>query len=399
MGDLRRALAQRDEPAVGEHVEHAPGVVVAVGVELVERDAPAEAAPSLLAGEAQQDAPRHGLLRRVEALVGVLGEPRDRAAHAAGALIGGEAQRAPSRRCHSSSSAVDSSGSAPGSRLGVGQQAVDERGLDVQARRAAGARSRGAARRAASGRRGRGWPPSRPTSSGMRAAAVEVGAHREHDGAGARRARAVASMNAARSASSRQSVNTSSNWSTAISGAPGAAASASRSSVAGGCSPGAEQHLRPVLRCPAGTPLRARPAARPEGGRLAAARRAHHREQRRAREPRDHLGTRRSRPKKNSASATSNGARPLNGQTTSARTRSALGALAHRLQLDDAARELLLGRRRPPRSPAVRSAAGASAAAPPRRAPTRRRGDAPARGIPPLRAASSASGISAPAGA
>ena len=41
-------------------------------------------------------------------------------------------RRRPSRCCHSSSSAVDSSGSAPGSALDVGEQRIDELRLDLQ---------------------------------------------------------------------------------------------------------------------------------------------------------------------------------------------------------------------------------------------------------------------------
>ena len=171
VGDLRRAVAERDEPAVGQHREHAPHGVVVVGVELVERDAPADGAPGgVLAGQPQQDAARDRLLLCIEALVGRLRQPRDRAAHAAGAARSA-ARRSwrPSRCCHSSSSAVDSSGSAPGSpscRPAAGRRGRARRA----ARRAApAARSRGAARRAASARRARGWPPAARRAAGYAA--------------------------------------------------------------------------------------------------------------------------------------------------------------------------------------------------------------------------------------
>ena len=130
---LHRAGADHHEPAGGEHVEDIADRLVVVGLELVERHAPPHcAAARVLAGQPQQDAPRDGLLRRVEARVGGLGEPRDGAPHAAGALVAGEREERPSRRSHSSNRAVESSGSAPGSSSTSGQQPVDELRLDAQ---------------------------------------------------------------------------------------------------------------------------------------------------------------------------------------------------------------------------------------------------------------------------
>ena len=121
----------------------------------------------------QQHAARHGLLRRVEPAERVLGEPRDGAAHAARLARRSRAAGArPSRRCHSSSSAVDSSGSAPGSSLDVGHERVGELGLDARARRAArDPRSRGGARRGASRRPARGWRRAAGRARGTRRSA------------------------------------------------------------------------------------------------------------------------------------------------------------------------------------------------------------------------------------
>ena len=259
-------------------------------------DPPAhDAARVALADQPQQHAARDGLLRGVELAERLLREPRDRAAHAAGALVGGVAQAPPSRRCHSSSSAVDSSGSAPGSSLDVGHQRVDELRLDAQA---------GALRRALDGpaqlvapHRAHEYVVGGQQLAQLgirRAAPVEVGADREHDdGASPARepSRASSAMNAARSSSSRQAVNVSSNWSTASTTAVAVGAARRRAlSSRSGCSPGPDEHLRPVLAAGQHAVRQGGQQAGPHDRGLAAARRAHDAEQRRADEPGDELG-------------------------------------------------------------------------------------------------------------
>ena len=120
------------QPAVGERRTPRPRRALELGERhAAAHDAPPSPSP---ASRSRIAGARRRCRSGVELAVGALGQPRDRAAHAAGALVGGEAQRAGRRaRCHSSSSAVDSSGSAPGSSGDVGDQRVDELRLDAQA--------------------------------------------------------------------------------------------------------------------------------------------------------------------------------------------------------------------------------------------------------------------------
>ena len=103
VGDLDRALVDREQAGLGEHGERPGGVGVAVELELVERNAAADERLRLLlgAGEAQQHRPGPEPLGLAEALVGVLGKAGDRAADAAASLVDlvaqGAARRAAAR--------------------------------------------------------------------------------------------------------------------------------------------------------------------------------------------------------------------------------------------------------------------------------------------------------------
>ena len=109
-----------------------PTVVVAVGLELLERHAPAALRHRpVLTGQPQQDAPRDGLLGRVEARVRRLGEPRDGAAHAAGALVGGEREEAAVAPLPQLEQGSREQRQRARLELDVGQQPVDELRLDV----------------------------------------------------------------------------------------------------------------------------------------------------------------------------------------------------------------------------------------------------------------------------
>ena len=174
----------RDEAAPGEHVEHARDVLVAVGVELLERDAAADgAAAGVVAGQPQQDAARDGLLAHGQARVRRLGQARDRAAHAAGAPVAGQPQAAALAPLPQLEQRGRQQRQRAGLALDVGEQAVDELGLDARPARGAGKLDRApqlvALHRADEDMVGR----HQRTSSGIRrAVAVEVGADGEHDG-------------------------------------------------------------------------------------------------------------------------------------------------------------------------------------------------------------------------
>ena len=82
MRDLGAVVVDRDQAAVGEPTEDACGVLVAVDVELGERDAAAHRRIALARpGQPQEDAARAAVCSSsVRARVGTLGKPRDSAA-------------------------------------------------------------------------------------------------------------------------------------------------------------------------------------------------------------------------------------------------------------------------------------------------------------------------------
>ena len=159
-------------------------MLVALRVELVERDRrrtkPAPCSPASASRSRMRCAAI--ALWLAQARVGLLREPADRAAHAAGALVGRVAQHAGRRaRCHCSSSAAESSGRPPGSSITSAISASVERRLDAQADPPGRLLDRPPQLVA----------PHRPDEHLVgaheprepvvrRAAAVEVGAHREH---------------------------------------------------------------------------------------------------------------------------------------------------------------------------------------------------------------------------
>ena len=127
-----------------------------------------------------------------------------------------------------------------------------------------------------------------------RAAPVVVRADREHDDAAivpSRATRTSSAMNAARSASSRQAVKVSSNWSTASTTRRSAVDVGDRAAAAraAGARP-ADEHLRPVLAAGQHAARQGGQQAGPDDRGLAAARRSDDAEQRRADQPRDELG-------------------------------------------------------------------------------------------------------------
>ena len=243
-----------------------------------------------------------------------------------------------------------------------------------------------------------------------RAAPVEVGADREHDRPPGPRRATSSAMNAARSSSSWQAVNVSSNWSTTSTTSAVRAAAVAVASSPSGCAPGRISDLRPRLAGGqhAGGERGSRPARTtedfplPEGPTTPSSGAPTSRATSSA--------TSRSRPKKYGASATSKDGEPLERDIARARRRRPqLDALVARLQLDT---------RRRARPPSTRSPRGRPRCARPprstRRAASRRahrpasswtrRGTPPAarstragrrRGAASARAASASSGPSA----
>ncbi len=132
VGDLHRALADRHQPVVGEHVEDLRHTL---SLQLVEGHAPPHDGVALAASrQAQENAARDVAAVGIQSLVGTLGQACDRAAHAACLLVG----------VHTNAPAVtllpqlqqrrrqqrQRSGFVPD----VGDQGVDEVGLDVEGR-------------------------------------------------------------------------------------------------------------------------------------------------------------------------------------------------------------------------------------------------------------------------
>ena len=306
----------------------------------------------------------------VEARVGALGEPGDRAAHAARALVGAQAQRAAVALLPQLEQRGRQQRQRAGLALDVGDQRVDELGLDAQAGAAGGQLDRAAQLVAAHRPDEHVVGAEQPRQLGVAgAAAVEVGAHgdqHERAAAGSRAAASSASTNAARS---RLVAAGGEELLELVDGdQPRGHRRPPRSPLerAQRMLAGAQQRHAPSARCPGSTPARQRgqqPGAQRRG--LAAARRADDRPA--AARPRAARPSRRpvARGRRRTpASSTSNDARPLNGHATTsarrasaARSRSACSSTTVPASSSSAAR-------RPVRSAAARPAAP----------PSRRRG-------------------------
>ena len=160
VGELRLAVAERDQALGGKRVEHV------AGVELGDRHARPRVA---VARQAQQDAPRTLAAVRVEPLVCALGQARDRAVHAAAALVGAQGGSArPPRARAAPWTAAAARRARPPRRPRAHRRAPARAGGRPGA---PGARSRAAAPRGASARRARGSRPARATAPGRRRSA------------------------------------------------------------------------------------------------------------------------------------------------------------------------------------------------------------------------------------
>ena len=239
MGDLDGALAHRDEPAVGQRREHVGDVLVPFEVELRERSAAANRCVALvLADEAQHERADDGLAGLGDTVVRLLGQPGDGPVHPAGLSVrsGGERVVLPLLP------QLEQRGGEERQRAGLALDVVDERvhelRLDAQP---------DPARRELDGApqlrplHGPDEHLVRPEQLGelriRREAAVEVGAHSDDDDRATDRiaaARASVAAKAARSASERHAVKSSSSWSTARSSraSVGSVSRASRERIA-----------------------------------------------------------------------------------------------------------------------------------------------------------------------
>ena len=311
----------------------------------------------------------------VERDEGVLGEPGDGAVDAAAARVGGEAQAAPVALAPQLEQRGRQQRQGARLALDVGQQRLDELGLDGQAdalRRPLDRAPQLLARHRADEHVVGAEQPRELRVGG--AAAVEVGAHGEHDDRRRRAAaRTSAATNSARSASSRQAVNSSSNWSTASTRCHSRASRrVARRSSRSGCSPGRITRLGPVLAARQHAAGERGQQPGPHDRRLAAARRADDREQRRADEPRDELGDEPLAPEEVlGVGGVEASPGPCTGRPSAsvvvAVAAGEAGALARGLELDDAAGQLGLERAR--LAAAGRRAPGGGVDAPRRLAP------------------------------
>ena len=116
--DLDLAVADRDQPLGGQDVETCATASPSNSLSRARRRTTSVALA--LAGQPQQDPPGQRPTRGVEPLVGLLGQPRDRPVDAPGLLVVDRRSVRPSRRCHNSSSADESSGRRTGLALDVG---------------------------------------------------------------------------------------------------------------------------------------------------------------------------------------------------------------------------------------------------------------------------------------
>ena len=132
--DLHGSLAEGQQAPVGEHLDDPADVFAALDLELVQRDAPAlDRAGVASVTSAISTRRAVSLLVGVERAERILTEsrhePRTPPVRSYAALV----SRRPSRCCHSSRSAADRSGSAPGSASTSSSSAEGERRFDPQA--------------------------------------------------------------------------------------------------------------------------------------------------------------------------------------------------------------------------------------------------------------------------
>ena len=383
MGDLGGAVGEREEAAVRQHVEHsaharcrarrrAPRARRAGGPRRPRRRRRPAAAGSPAPWPADGSRAFRTPTRPAAAIAPATPPVRSYAASVQRAPVA-FAARAPAAR----STAAAAHRARPRRRpAGTGRA----RARRAARRSAPAARSRGAAPRAASDRRARCWRPAASRAPGRpRSGRRSRRAARARWPPGARGrapARRAPSTNSARSASSRQRLKTSSNWSTASIRRPlDRRRRWPASSVRIGLLAGAQHPLRPALaaRQHAAGELGQQPG--PQRGGLAAPRGADHAEQRRADQPRHHLSHEPLAPEEERGVVPVERREALVG--AHAARRSGPQARPRRLQVDDRASRATTptraGRRarRPYGRPRRRGGARS------RRAPTRPQADAP----------------------
>src|SRR3954451_12659811 len=134
VGHFDAALAQRQEPTIGEHLDDAADVLAAVDLQFVEWDAPAlDGAGAALCDECHQYVARGLLLLAAERPERVLPQAPHRALYASGALIGGLAQAAPVALLPELEQCGRQQRQRPRLALHVVDERAGERGLDAQA--------------------------------------------------------------------------------------------------------------------------------------------------------------------------------------------------------------------------------------------------------------------------
>ncbi len=177
--DLDRAVADRQQPAIGEPGDDLGDLLA---LELCQPDPAAhDRAALVLVGEAQQQPARRCLLAGIELEERVVGQPRDRALDAAAARIRGQAQARPVAPAPELQQRRGQQRQGARPALDVGQQRLDELGLDAQADPLRGALDRAPqlVARHRSDEHVVGAEQARELRVGG-AAAVEVGAHGQH---------------------------------------------------------------------------------------------------------------------------------------------------------------------------------------------------------------------------
>ena len=385
VGDLDRAAVRREQPGRRQHRQGPLHVRVGRDVELGQRDPPAGHRLPLAADEPEEDDPRGRLLRVGELAVGVLGEAPDRAADAARR---GQ-RRQPDRPAVAALPELDErrreQRQAARTALDLVDQPLDQRRLD----REPGPRGRALDHRAVF------VATHRPDEHLARRQLLRERRAPRHSGRRSRRAArgpprqsrlepppTSDSMNADRAAASSTLVNTSSNWSTITQQARALGQHRGGGERAGPGRPAAATAA--TRRGPRTRRDRARASARRPGRRItrtqlvsprAPASIAGTRPARTADDlplpdgpmtPRKPCSarratisdTRRSRPKKTSASLTPNVARPTNGQASPDSTRRRAGAAAR------SARGRMRRRASRPAGPAMGPGAGSRPRAP-----------------------------------
>ena len=347
--DLDLALADRDEAIVGEHGEDFGH---AFAFELVERDAATHYGVALaFAGQPQEDPASELAVVGFEPLVGALGQPRHRTVHAARAFIRADLQVPAFAVLPQLEQRRRQQGQGARLALDVGEQHLHEIGLEPQPGPARGELDRAAQLVAAHRPDQHVVGTQQPGELRVcRAAPVEVRPHRDQHQCATTR---IAGTRDERVGERRALALVATGGEDLFELIDGDDKPALRHDRRDGplersqrLVPGSHQGDRPALAAGQDAGRQPREQASPQRGGLAAPRGSDDTRQRRTGEPRDHLGDEPLAAEEELGVLHLERRQPLEraDHGTVVQTRAGLRAFPLRVQLDDAAHQIVLGR-------------------------------------------------------